>query len=88
MSISFVETRSRSTDGETSKEAARNASNNKAAGERIKIARCIAQEPMTAREVSNLTGIDYHTTQRRISEAAGIFKTTEKRDGCFVWAAL
>ena len=82
---SFVDTRSRLTDGETSRVAALNAATCKAASERRAICCALSQRPMTAREVAAQTEMDYHTAQRRISEC-GLVKTGERRDGCAVWA--
>ena len=85
MNLSFVETRSRSNDGETSRDAAKHAATQKAAGERRAICAAISTEPMTAREVAEWTGIDYIECQRRVSEC-GLLKTGERRGGCAVWA--
>ena len=87
LAISFMDTRSRATDGQTSRDAAKHAASRKAAAERRLIAETIRTHGrMTAREVSQFTGLDYIETQRRISEC-GLQKTTERRDGCFVWKA-
>ena len=85
MTLAFVDTRSRTTDGDTSHVAARNATTAKAAAERRAICCALSQQPMTAREVAASTGIDYIECQRRISEC-GLVKTGERRDGCAVWA--
>ena len=85
VALSFVDTRSRSTDSQTSKDAAKHAASNKAANERRLICGVISREPMTAREVARVTGIEYIECQRRISEC-GLVKTGERRDGCMVWA--
>jgi hypothetical protein len=85
--IYFADTRARSTDGKTSRDAAKNAATFKAAAERRLITEAIrSQGAMTAREVSLWIGLDYIETQRRISEC-GLTKTTERRGGCFVWSA-
>lgn len=39
----------------------------------------------TAKEIAKLTGVDYITTQRRMSEVEGLYKTDDERDGCRVW---
>ena len=86
--LSFVNTRSRSTDGQTSRDAAKAAVSRKADGERARITRIVKNSPygMTARQVAAVSGIDYIEVQRRISEC-GLTKTTERRDGCAVWVA-
>ncbi|MES2950263.1 MAG: hypothetical protein V4858_17100 [Pseudomonadota bacterium] len=86
--LSFVQTRSRSTDCDTSKAAAKAAVSRKADRERAAIAECVKAAPggLTAREVANLTGLDYIEVQRRISEC-GLKKTDRRRDGCAVWSA-
>jgi hypothetical protein len=91
--MSFVSTRARNTDPQTSRDAARWAASTKAQGERIAIRQALEQvEPqaygLTAREIAASTGIDYIECQRRMSETAGIYRTGERRDGCAVWAAL
>jgi hypothetical protein len=87
VAISFADTRARSTDGTTSREAAKHASSGKAAYARIRILNTLRMYGgLTAREISAHTHIDYFEVQRRISETAGIVKTDERRDGCFVWS--
>ena len=86
--LSFLETRARTTDPETSHNAAKAAAGEKAAGERIAIRLALGFAPLTAREVAQRTGIDYITVQRRISEVAGIAKTDESRNGCRIWRAI
>lgn len=88
LAISFVETRCRRADPETSRNAAKAAGREKACNERIQIRQALTQQPMTAREIAATTGLDYIEVQRRISEVAGIEKTDEKRDGCMVWRAV
>lgn len=86
--LDFVSTRSRNTDPDTSREAAKHATTGKAAAERMAIRYALqAGGPMTARQISEWIGIDYHTTQRRISETAGIERTDARRDGGAVWRA-
>lgn len=84
--LSFTDTRYRNTDSDTSKEAAKAAVRDKADRERVAIIATVktASEGMTAREVSDWTGIDYIEVQRRISEC-GLTKTKKRRDGCAVW---
>ena len=43
---------------------------------------------LTAREVSEWTGIEFYAVPRRLSECAGIVKMDVSRDGCRVWMAL
>ena len=84
----FTETRSRNTDGQTSRDAAVFAASRKADQER-KLIMCAvmdAHNGLTAREVAAITKIDYIEVQRRISEC-GLTKTDQRRDGCFVWSA-
>jgi DNA-directed RNA polymerase specialized sigma24 family protein len=82
--MNFVQTRARADDPATSKEAAKNAATLTAAAQRRAIALVVSYEPMTAREIAAVTGIDYITVQRRISEC-GLSKTDCVRDGCHVW---
>ena len=88
LAISFVHTRARRGDCETSHEAAKAAVTRKADEERAAIRKCVNAAPggLTAREVSRRIGLDYIETQRRISEC-GLNKTALRRDGCAVWAA-
>lgn len=86
--LTFIDTRSRNTDGGTSREAAKAAVSRKADRERAAITATVKTftDGMTAREVADWTGIDYIEVQRRISEC-GLTKTDRRRDGCFVWSA-
>lgn len=85
--LSFIDTRSRSSDGDTSKAAAKAAVSRKADRERAAITATVkASSGMTAREVSDWTGIGYIEVQRRISEC-GLTKTDRRRNGCAVWVA-
>lgn len=89
IAIDFVSTRSRSTDCDTSRLAARNAATHKANSHRAAIALCLrAHGPMTARQVALQTGIEYIECQRRISEVGGIEKMNEVRHGCRVWRSI
>ena len=83
----FVHTRSRNGDSDTSKEAAKNAATSKSNQERIDIGKAVMGKPMTALEIAEATGIDYYTIQRRISEC-GLFKTNVRRDKRVVWSAV
>jgi hypothetical protein len=87
--MSFVSTRARNTDPQTSRDAAKAAASTKAQGERIAIRKTLAAfaPGLTAREISEATGIGYIEIQRRMSETAGIYRTGERRDGCAVWSA-
>lgn len=79
-------TRARRTDSETSHQAAKFATSQKAASERLSIYLAVCNGgPMTAREIAAATGLDYIEVQRRISEVAGLQKTEAVRDGCRVW---
>lgn len=86
--LSFTDTRYRNTDSDTSKAAAKAAVSRKADRERAHITLLVKNSPngMTARQVAAVSGIDYYTVQRRISET-GLNKTAEVRDGCRVWSA-
>ena len=89
IALDFVSTRSRSTDCDTSRLAARNAATYRANSHRAAIAICLrAHGPMTARQVAFHTGIEYIECQRRISEVGGIEKMDEVRYGCRVWRAV
>lgn len=80
-------TRARRTDPDTSHKAARFATSQKAAQERLSIflAVCVGG-PMTAREIAHTSNLDYIEVQRRISEVHGLKKTEAVRDGCRVWS--
>lgn len=82
----FLQTRARRNDCDTSKAAAKYATTGKAAVERMVITKAIKQANggMTAMEVANTTGIDYVAVQRRIAEC-GLTKTEQRRDGRAVW---
>ncbi len=88
LAMSFVDTRSRNTDSDTSRAAAKAAVSRKADRERVAITECVKAAPdgLTARQVGHRTGIDYIEVQRRISEC-GLVKTSLRRDGCAVWSA-
>ncbi len=80
-------TRARRTDSETSHKAARFATSQKAASERLSIYLAVCNGgDMTAREIAHVTGLDYIEVQRRISEVAGLTKTKGVRLGCRIWS--
>ena len=85
---SFVHTRSRTHDCDTSKQAAKHAVSNKASQERAAIIQAVKTSyiGLTGRQVAMVTGIDYIECQRRLSEC-GLIKTKLVRDGCRVWVA-
>jgi len=87
--LTFTDTRSRTTDCDTSKAAAKAAVSRKADYERMQITLGVkgSNDGATAREVAVLTGIDYIEVQRRISEC-GLTKTAARRDGCAVWISV
>jgi hypothetical protein len=87
--LDFIQTRSRRTDGDTSREAAKHAASCKADRERRNIIAAVKSVPegLTAREVGLRIGLEYVECQRRISEC-GLTKTSERRDGCYVWSAV
>ena len=89
MSIDFVHTRARRTDGDTSRAAAKHAASCKADMERKAIIAAVKTSflGLTARQAAMITGIDYIEVQRRISEC-GLVKTKKRRDGCYVWEAI
>ena len=86
--LTFVDTRSRITDGDTSREAAKAAVSRKADAERKAIKAAVHAAPggLTAREVAEYIDLDYIEVQRRISEC-GLTKTDQRRGGCAVWSA-
>jgi hypothetical protein len=91
MNVSFVDTRARSTDGQTSRAAAKTAASGKAADLRrtlqseLKVRHVYGLGGQTARELSASLRADYYDVQRRLSETANIRKTGEVRDGAMVW---
>ena len=89
LAMNFVQTRSRNSDCDTSKTAAKHAVSRKADSERVHIKWALSNAPygLTARQVAYVTGIDYIEVQRRISEC-GLTKTEAVRDGCRVWVAV
>jgi hypothetical protein len=87
LAITFIDTRSRKSDPQTSRDAAKHATSNKASQERRAIFCALEQfrPGLTAREIAAHTGIDFYAVSRRISEVAGIHRTDDRRDGCAVW---
>lgn len=86
--LDFLGTRSRNTDPDTSREAAKHSATGLCAAERRAIRHALeAGGPMTARQISMWTGIAYIPVQRRMSETAGIERTDMRRDGMVVWRA-
>ena len=86
---SFLRSRSRRNDCDTSKDAAKHAVSHKASAERVAIVAAVMLFPLglTGRQVSMVTGIDYIECQRRLSEC-GLTKTKLRRDGCAVWVSV
>lgn len=86
--MTFVETRARRNDCDTSKAAAKAAVTRKADSERVAIKAAVKAAPggLTAREAAWAAGIDYIACQRRIAEC-GMRKTELRRDGCAVWVS-
>ena len=83
---SFVRSRSRRNDCDTSKTAAKAAVTGKASNERVAIVAAVKASylGLTGRQVAMVTGIEYHECQRRLSEC-GLTKTKLVRDGGRVW---
>ena len=86
---SFLRSRARRNDCDTSKDAAKHAVSNKASAERVAIVAAVKASylGLTGRQVAMVTGIDYIECQRRLSEC-GLTKTKLRRDGCAVWVAV
>lgn len=94
IAMTFTETRYRSTDGDTSREAAKAAVSRKADRERSAITAAVKASPggLTAYQVADLIGLDRQETSRRISEC-GLHKTDESRPNIgakpgAVWVAV
>lgn len=91
MKITFVETRSRRSDPESSKLAAKHATGGKAAELRLKIQAAIkwdalcSGDGLTAKDLARDLGESFYDVSRRISECAGIKKSGTMRDGCMIW---
>ena len=87
--LDFVGTRSRTADPDTSRAAANHAASRRSENVRYWIRRGLESKgPMTAKQIAEWAGFDYYTTQRRISETAGIERTDARHDGCVVWRAV
>ena len=86
---SFLRSRARRNDCDTSKDAAKHAVSHKASAERVAIVAAVKASylGLTGRQVAMVTGIDYIECQRRLSEC-GLTKTKLRRDGCAVWVAV
>ena len=85
---SFLRSRARRNDCDTSKDAAKHAVSHKASAERVAIVAAVMLFPLglTAREVASCSGIEYISVQRRIAEC-GLTKTEARRGGCAVWVS-
>ena len=85
---SFLRSRARRNDSDTSKEAAKHAVSHKADAERVALVAAVKASylGLTGRQVAMVTGIDYIECQRRLSEC-GLTKTKLVRDGCRVWVS-
>lgn len=86
--LSFIKTRARRTDPQTSKDAAKQAATAKCAAERDLIVKAVRESAagLTAKEIADITGLDYFkSVQKRKSECFGIVETDRRRDGCAVW---
>lgn len=89
MSLDWSATRARRTDPSTSHRAARNAASGITALRRLAIVEALRKNgPMTAMEVSEVTGINYIETQRRMKECPGIRRNGAERDGRKVWEVM
>jgi Tfp pilus assembly protein PilX len=86
-SLSFIQTRARNTDCDTSKTAAKHATTGKAATERLAIIKAVKDsvDGLTAMEIAKATGIEYISVQRRLSECGLRKSDTARRDGRAVW---
>jgi len=92
--LTFTDTRSRTTDCDTSKAAAKAAVSRKADAERVAITTAVKAAPdgLTAYEVADLIGVNRQETSRRISEC-GLYKTKQSRPNVdarpgAVWVAV
>ena len=83
---SFVQTRARNTDVQTSHIAASNATGLKAAYERLQIRKAIVgSSGLTGKEVASKLGMPFVVVSRRISEVHGIKRNGDRRDNSAVW---
>jgi hypothetical protein len=89
--MNFTDTRSRTNDPDTSKEAAKAAKSEKSADQRLSITGYISWGQVqkigwTAKELAKESGIELADVYRRLPECAGIKPhETLRRDGCRVW---
>lgn len=90
--MSYTDTRARSSDPQTSKDAAKAAARDKANMQRAMITRAICQfdfsgSGWTAKDIArNFDDIPLADAYRRLPECAGIKPhETMRRDGCRVW---
>lgn len=84
---SFLATRSRNTDPDTSKEAAKAAITSQSSAQRLAIGLCVkGSAGLTTSEIADLTGIKYEDVKRRVSEC-GLTRTALRRDTRLVWVA-
>lgn len=83
---SFVSTRHRSADIDTSRLAAQSAASQTASERRLRIRKALAEGGcMTYKEIAKYTGIDGIEVARRLSEIGGIERMEESRDNCRLW---
>lgn len=90
--ISFIQTRSRKTNPETSREAGKEAASDRSAVIRMKLSHVIQNAEhgggigWTAKELASIWGFDLPTAYRRLPECSGIKRDPVlRRDGCSVW---
>lgn len=84
---SFSDTRARTSDPQTSKDAAKAAARDKARLQRMVLAETVQHfYSATAKDLSEFLQIDLADVYRRLPECAGIKPhETMRRDGCRVW---
>lgn len=82
--------RARRSDSSTSHDAAaRTEADTRTEWQRQSIRAAVSfADGATAKELVTLTGIEYYTVQKRLSEVPGLYKTDDERDGCKVWMAV
>ena len=91
MQITFVDTRSRCNDPESSRLAAKTAAGGKAGELRRRIIAEIkwnalgSGDGLTAKDLARDLGESFYDVSRRISECAGIKKSGAMRENCMVW---
>lgn len=87
----MITQRYRHTDPDTSIAASAHAYGDTAASHRKTIFEAVTLHRhlgITAKELANVTGIEYHATARRLSEIEGITRLPDKRDGCYAWTTV